>query len=282
MSGKKPNTKKKLKRESNSSDKGKKKSSSKRSPLGRFFHFFLIVIKWFFIISIGLTILYKWINPPITPLMIGRSLREDASIEKKWKDLDEISPYMITAALASEDNRFLGHRGFDFSAIQKALDYNKSHSRTHGASTISQQTAKNVFLWQGRSWLRKGMEVYFTFLIEHIWGKERIMEVYLNVIEMGDGIYGAEAAAHHYFNRSAKKLSSYQAAAITACYPNPRKWNPSHPTGYIQGRISSIQRLMPKMGKVSFDRESRKKARERYLQAEEKRIKKNGGKRIQL
>ena len=282
MAGRKRNTKKISKKESKSKVRGRKKYASKRSFFGKIFHFLLWVVIWFFIISIGLTVIYKWVNPPVTPLMIGRALKEDASINKTWKGLEEISPYMVTAALASEDNRFLGHRGFDFGAIQKALDYNKSHSRTHGASTISQQTAKNVFLWQGRSWLRKGMEVYFTFLIERIWGKERIMEVYLNVIEMGNGIYGAEAAAQHYFNCSAKQLSAYQAAAITACYPNPRRWNPAHPTSYIQGRISSIRRLMPKMGKVAFDKESRRKARERYLQAEEKRIKKNGGKRIQL
>lgn len=212
--------------------------------------------------------------------MAIRSIQGEAR-EKEWKELDEISVYMVQAAIASEDNRFCGHRGFDFSAIQRAVDYNKTHSRTIGASTISQQTAKNVFLWPGRSWIRKGFEVYFTFLIEHLWGKERIMEVYLNVIEMGHGIYGAEAAAQHYFHRPAKNLTAYQSALITACYPNPRKWDPSHPTAYIFARAGHITYLMPKMS-YRFDKESLEKARERYKEAEEKRIEKNNGKRLDL
>ena len=260
--------------------KKRKKSRSKKGR-GRFWKVLGWIVCGFFAFTILLTLIYRWVNPPITPLMIIRSLQGEAR-EKEWKPLDEISVYMVQAAMASEDNRFCGHRGFDFKAIQMAIDYNKTHDKKRGASTISQQTAKNVFLWPGRSWIRKGFEVYFTFLIEHLWGKERIMEVYLNVIEMGHGIYGAEAAAQQYFHRPAQQLTSYQAALITACYPNPRRWNAGHPTAYIYGRAGHIQWLMPKMGKVSFEKEDLKKARERYLEAEKKRIEKNDGKRLKF
>lgn len=213
--------------------------------------------------------------------MLIRS-HQGETIEKEWKNLDEISNNMITAAVASEDNNFYGHRGIDFGAVQKAINYNKIHSKVRGASTISQQTAKNVFLWSKRSWIRKGFEVYYTFLIEQIWGKERIMEVYLNVIEMGHGIYGVEAAAKHYFHRSAKKLNANQSSLIAACFPNPRKWNPAHPTGYIMNRALVIQSLIPKMPPPKFDKEHLEKARERYEKKEKKRIEKNGGKRLQF
>jgi monofunctional biosynthetic peptidoglycan transglycosylase len=172
------------------------------------------------VLSVLIPLLYRWINPFFTPLMLIRKITMDAPIEYKWKNLEDISPYLIDCAVASEDNNFQGHRGFDFGAIQKAID-ERDRGRFRGASTISQQTAKNVFLWTGKSWFRKGLEVYFTFLIETFWSKERIMEVYLNVIEMGKGIYGAEAATQHYFNKSAKNLTQYQAALIVAVFPNP-------------------------------------------------------------
>ena len=165
-----------------------------------------------FLLSIFVTILFRWVNPPVTPLMVIRKVQHGYSIEKKWKPIEEISPNMYKAAIASEDNYFLGHRGFDVIAIDQAVK-EREHGRKRGASTISQQTAKNVFLWPRSSWIRKGFEVYYTFLIETFWSKERIMEVYLNVIEMGPGIYGAEAAAQHYFHCSAKHLSARQAAS---------------------------------------------------------------------
>ena len=256
-----------------------KKSGKKRR--GRFWRILLWIIGGYVAFSLLLTLAYRWVNPPITPLMVGRSLGGEPRM-KSWVPLEDISPKLVQAAVASEDNRFCGHRGFDFSAIQRAIDHNKTHERKWGASTISQQTAKNVFLWPGRSWIRKGFEVYYTFLIEHLWGKERIMEVYLNVIEMGHGIYGAEAASQQYFHCSAKKLNAQQAALLTACYPNPRRWNPAHPTPYIRRSAARIQRLMPKMGRIRFDKESLQKARERYLEAEEKRIAKNDGKRLKF
>ena len=160
---------------------------------------------------------------------------------------------------------------FNIGQIERAMKENEKGKRKLGASTISQQTAKNVFLWPSRSWVRKGCEVYFTFLIEHFWSKERIMEVYLNVIEMGDGIYGCEAAAQHYFHKSAKSLTRREAALITACYPAPLKRNPAKPTAYLNRRATQISALSLKFGKIKFDEESLRKAEERYQKREEKR-----------
>jgi monofunctional biosynthetic peptidoglycan transglycosylase len=203
--------------------------------------------------------------------MLSRAA-DGAAINKTWKNIEDISPHMVAAAIASEDNNFLGHSGFDLVAIEDAIsEYRQGkRRRQRGASTISQQTAKNVFLWQGRSWLRKGLEVYFTFLIENLWSKKRIMEVYLNVIEMGDGIYGAEAASQTYFHISAKKLSKWQSALITACYPNPRKRNPAKPSAYVTKRANQILLLIPKTGNTEFTSENIKAAEERYRKYKEK------------
>lgn len=223
-----------------------------------------------FVLSIAMTVAYRWINPPITLLMISRAF-DGAKIDKTWVPLDQISPNLVRASIASEDNNYLGHRGFDLGAIYDALDERQQGKRQRGASTISQQTAKNVFLWSGKSWIRKGFEVYFTFLIERLWSKERIMEVYLNVIEMGNGVYGAEAAAQHYFGRSAAKITQRQAALIVAAYPNPRQRDPARPTPYLNKRAAQIQRLMPLMGTIAFDNECITEARERYDKYLEKR-----------
>ncbi|MDR0421301.1 MAG: monofunctional biosynthetic peptidoglycan transglycosylase [Prevotellaceae bacterium] len=230
------------------------------------------IILILFLSSILITLAYRWINPPVTPLMLLRAI-DGASINKTWKNIEDISPYMIAAAIASEDNNFLGHDGFDFVAIEDAInEYRQGkRKRQRGASTISQQTAKNVFLWQGRSWLRKGLEVYFTFLIENLWSKERIMEVYLNVIETGDGIYGAEAAAQTYFYVPAKKLNKWQSALITACYPNPRKRNPAKPSTYITNRANQIVLLTYKIGNTEFTATNIKAAKERYRKYREQR-----------
>lgn len=171
---------------------------------------------------------------------------EEGKIDKEWKSLDEISPNLPLAVITAEDQKFEDHLGFDLEAIEKAVKYNEKHKgkKVKGASTISQQTAKNVFLWPGRSWVRKGLEVYFTFLIELCWSKERIMEVYLNVIEMGPGVYGAEAAAIYYFHKPAAKLSRSESAAIAAILPNPLRWSASKPTRYIERKKSWILRHM--------------------------------------
>ena len=239
----------------------KKKKDSLAKKILRWTGRIILVL---FLLSLAITILYRWVNPPITPLMLIRKVSDGESIKKEWVPIENISPALIASAIAAEDNRFLGHRGFDMGAIEKAIDERKAGKRKRGASTISQQTAKNVFLWQRQSWVRKGFEVYFTVLIETFWSKERIMEVYLNVIEMGSGIYGCQAAAQTYFKKDAKKLTAREAALITACYPNPRKWNPARPTPYLEKRVTKIIRLTKLIGKISFDEENLQKAKERY------------------
>jgi monofunctional biosynthetic peptidoglycan transglycosylase len=216
-------------------------------------------VLFFFISTITVTILYRFINPPVTLLMIQRVFEQwgngkDAKMTKKWKHLKDISPSLPTAVVASEDQLFQEHWGFDFKSIEKAYESNQKKKRrtVRGASTISQQVAKNVFLWPGRSWVRKGLEVYFTVLIEVLWDKERIVEVYLNVIEMGDGIYGAEAASQKYFKRSAKKISRSQAALIAAILPNPIKYSATKPSAYILKRQQWILRNMDYIGELKF------------------------------
>lgn len=169
-------------------------------------------------------LLLKWVDPPFTLTQLGSWITGDG-LHRDYVDMDEISSSAKLAMIASEDQLFPDHSGFDWKSIQKAMDYNKRKpNRIKGASTISQQVAKNVFLWQGRSWFRKALETYFTFMIELVWGKKRILEVYLNVSEMGPGIFGIEKAAQVYFKKPASKLTPQQAAIIAACMPNPRKF----------------------------------------------------------
>ncbi|MEO6903658.1 MAG: monofunctional biosynthetic peptidoglycan transglycosylase [Bacteroidia bacterium] len=199
----------------------------------------------FIILSIFSVVLFRWVPVPITPLMLVRCVEQKRAnneiiLKKDWMPLEKISPNLQLAVVCSEDQNFVEHSGFDFKAINNAFKYNQNHKKKRGASTISQQTAKNVFLWQGRSWFRKGLEVYFTFLIEIIWSKERIMEVYLNVIEMGKGIYGAQAAAHYYFHKEASNLSKSESALIAAALPNPIKFSVLNPTAYILKRRAWI------------------------------------------
>lgn len=206
--------------------------------------------------SLLAVVVYRWVPVHLTPLMLSRSVENwgnsDFSTQKKWVPIERISHNMVLAVMASEDNNFMEHSGFDWEAIQRAIEHNKRSKRIQGGSTISQQVAKNVFLWHGRSYLRKGLEVYFTFLIETFWSKERIMEVYLNVIETGNGVYGAEAAARKYFKKPAAKLSKSEAAIIAAILPNPRRWNPNKPTQYILSRQAQIVRLMGLLGEVEL------------------------------
>lgn len=216
----------------------------------KFFRFIFKLVLWFFLISIGLTILYKFVPVPITPLMVIRLVEQASDSEKSmklykdWVSINKISKHAPQAVFASEDQKFMDHNGFDIEEMKKVWESNKTGKRIRGASTISQQTAKNVFLWPGRNLVRKGLEAYFTVLIEFIWGKERIMTVYLNVIEMGEGIYGIEAASQHNFNKPAEKLSRNEAALIAAVLPNPRRWSPARPTPYIRGRQAWILRQM--------------------------------------
>ena len=201
----------------------------------------------FFASTILSVVALRWLPVYATPLMFIRWAQqikagEETRWHHHWVPLDEISPSLSLAVMASEDANFLKHNGFDFKAIEQAAMRNMKHpeKRKMGASTISQQTAKNVFLWPGRSWTRKGLEVYFTALIEVMWGKERIMEVYLNSIEMGDGIYGADAVAEQHFNTTAKKLTKAQCALIAATLPNPRRFNSANPSNYMKKRQKRI------------------------------------------
>lgn len=192
---------------------------------------------------------YRFVPVYVTPLMVIRTIQQITSgdaptCKHTWVSFDMISPYLPMAVIASEDNRFATHHGFDFQAIDKAMQENETRKRPRGASTISQQTAKNVFLWPKSSWVRKGFEVYFTVLIEFCWSKERIMTVYLNSIEMGNGIYGAQAAAKSKFHTTAAKLSKSQCALIAATLPNPIRFDSAHPSAYITKREYHIMRLM--------------------------------------
>jgi monofunctional biosynthetic peptidoglycan transglycosylase len=217
-----------------------------------------ILIIYFVLLSVFSVIVFKFLPIPITPLMIIRCLEQkdekQSCFEKEWVSLNQISPVMPLAVIAAEDQNFEEHFGFDIVAIKKAEQYNEKHKgkRMKGASTISQQTAKNVFLWPSRSWIRKGFEVYFTFLIEIFWSKERIMEVYLNIIETGKGIYGVQAASEKYFKKPASKLNINESARIAAILPNPIKWDPVNPTPRVSKKVSRIIRFMGKLKSEKF------------------------------
>lgn len=192
-----------------------------------------------FILQFLYILLLKWVDPPITLTQLG-SLFAGDGLKRSYVSMKEISPYAKLAVICSEDQLFPDHDGFDFKNIEKAMKHNQKSKSLHGASTISQQVAKNVFLWQGRNWVRKGFEVYFTFMIELIWGKKRILEMYLNVSEMGKGVYGIEAAARHYFNKPAKSLTRLEAARIAACLPNPKIYTIKPLSSHVASRSAWI------------------------------------------
>ena len=222
------------------------------------FRFFGKVLLWWFGITIGITLVYRFVPVPGTPLMLLRLLEEPMPgqqyrLYKDWVPFEEISPNLTKAVIASEDQKFMTHWGFDLEALEKAYKRNqKGKKRKLGGSTISMQTAKNVYLWQGRNLVRKGLEAYFTVLIEALWSKKKILEVYLNVIEMGPGIYGAEAAAQAWFGKPASKLSKREAARIAACLPDPRRRNPARPSGYVAARAGRIQGIMYRLPKEFY------------------------------
>lgn len=223
----------------------------------KIFRFLGKVALWFFGISIFMVIVYKFVPVPITPLMIIRSVEQKTDgkpmvCSHDWVPLEEISTNLQKAVIASEDGTFLTHNGFNFEAIEKAMEANKKGKKLRGGSTISQQTAKNVFLWSGRSYFRKGLEAYFTVLIEFVWGKERIMEVYLNSIEMGDGVYGAQEAARVWYRKDAINLTPREAAGIAVILPNPRKFKASNSSSYINKRKNFIMKQMSYLGKIAY------------------------------
>lgn len=223
----------------------------------RIFRRFLKLCLWFFMASIALVVVYRFVPVPYTPLMFIRLFEQkkadqDMVLSHDWVPLEEISMNMQKAVIASEDGLFLTHNGFDLKAIEKAMKNNEKGKRVKGGSTISQQTAKNVFLWPGRSYIRKAFEAYFTVLIELLWGKERIMEVYLNSIEMGNGVYGVQAASRVWFKKDAKDLTPYEAAAIAAILPNPREYKATNSSRYINGRKEKIKRIMNTVGPIVY------------------------------
>ncbi|MHC3128409.1 peptidoglycan transglycosylase [Brevundimonas sp. GN22] len=210
----------------------------KRRPLLKLFLFILA----FPFLQVAL---FRFVPPPPTILMIEQAIKGNG-LDYRWRSLDDLSPYLVTAAISAEDARFCLHNGFDFEAIQKAMKANekaeaRGSSKMRGGSTITQQTAKNVFLWPGRSYVRKALEAGYSVLIEYGWGKKRIMEVYLNVAEFAPGVYGAEAAAQHWFGKSAKTLSRTEAARLVAVLPSPRRYNAASPGPYVQRRTGRIQ-----------------------------------------
>lgn len=223
-------------------------------------NFLRIVIVTFFVSTILAVVAYKFLPVYVTPLMIIRCVEQIADghsprVEHKWISLDDMSPSMPVAVMGSEDARFLLHHGFDFRQIEHAARQNAAGGKKVGASTITQQTAKNVFLWPGRTWVRKGFEAYFTALIELLWSKQRIMEVYLNSIETGEGIYGVEAVARLHFGKSAKKLTRSECALIAATLPNPRKYSSLKPSKYIIGRKHKIETNMKYIPKFPAENE---------------------------
>lgn len=216
----------------------------------RIFRFLFKALLWFIALSVIWVFIYKYFPVPYTPLMVIQSLTSEKTYDLKheWKSIGEISSEIQLAVICSEDQNFINHNGFDVEAIKKAYENNSKGKKLKGASTISQQTAKNVFLWPQRSWLRKGFESWFTFLIETFWTKERILEVYLNSIEMGEGVFGIEAASKYWFNTTAKNLSRNQSAAIAAILPNPIKFKASPESNYISKRKKWIRLQMKNYG----------------------------------
>ncbi|MFT6210825.1 MAG: monofunctional biosynthetic peptidoglycan transglycosylase [Bacteroidia bacterium] len=219
----------------------KSKPRAKRPWYKRLLRAIFIFVFGLFLLSVAIVVLYRFVPVPVTILQLTRCVEQFENdkpirLKKDWVSLDKISNKLQLAVVCSEDQKFLNHNGFDVEAIEKAIQYNRKGKRVRGASTISQQTAKNVFLWQGRTWVRKGLEVYFTGLIELIWSKQRIIEVYLNVIEMGDGVYGAEMASQRYFKKSASELTTAEAALLASILPNPRIYSATKPSSFMRGR----------------------------------------------
>jgi monofunctional biosynthetic peptidoglycan transglycosylase len=215
-------------------------SDKKKRPLSRFLiRLFASILLGFVTFSILQVATIRFLNPPATPLMVSHWLR-GKGLDFRWRSLSQISPLLQQAVIVSEDQRFLDHQGFDWGEIWQALREYRQKGRRRGASTITMQVARNLYLWHGYSWLRKALEAYYTTLIELLWPKSRILEVYLNIVEWGPEVFGAEAASHRYFRCAASTLTRPQAALLAAVLPNPRRWSPARPTPYIRKRQATI------------------------------------------
>jgi len=232
-------------------------NESRRSKIWRIVKITLLIA---IILPHFLIFFYKFVNPPLTPLMVQRfsqqlfSKERPLNFERDYVSIDDISPNLVNAVVASEDGNFMRHKGFEIPMMKQAYRENQKGRRIRGGSTISMQTAKNAFLPHRRSMVRKAFEAYFTQWIEWIWGKKRIMEVYLNIIEFGDGIYGAEAASQHYFGHSAKELTRNEAAQLAVTLPSPLKRNPAHKTPYFRRQTGVIESRTARYGKVNLDK----------------------------
>ena len=221
-----------------------------KKKTNRFWYITKRVFLWMFVAQFVYIIILRWVNPPITITQIMSSIRGNG-LNRDYVDYENMSTNAKLAVLAGEDQQFPDHNGFDIKAIKLAMKYNKKHpTKIRGASTLSQQVAKNVFLWQHGGYFRKGLEVYFTFMIETFWSKERILEMYLNVAEMGKGVFGIEAAAQNYFNKDAKSLTKYEAAQIAAALPNPVRFTVKPLSSYVAARS---QHLLGQMNNISDD-----------------------------
>ena len=230
----------------------------------KLFRFLIKSLLWFVGLSVLWVLIYRFVPVPGTPLMIIRSLESGDSYETRheWVPLEDISEAAQLAVICSEDQNFMSHNGFDYEAIKRAYKTNLGGKRLSGGSTISQQTAKNVFLWPNRNWFRKGLETWFTFLIETLWSKERILEVYLNSVEMGEGVYGVQAASKFWFNKEAKDLTRHEAASIVVILPNPRVYKASPRSPYLEGRKQWVLLQMNYYGQLKLkenDTDSAKK-----------------------
>jgi monofunctional biosynthetic peptidoglycan transglycosylase len=217
----------------------------------------LIITVGFVTSSVGMTLLFRFVAPPASALMIERRIDSWRSGRKyssqyEWVRFDRIAPAAASAVIASEDQNFLRHYGFDFASIERAIDHDERSNRVRGASTLTQQTAKNMFLWQGRTWVRKGLEAYFTVLLETCWGKRRILETYLNIAEFGDGVYGVEAASQRYFHKPASRLMPEEAAVLAAVLPNPRRLRVNAPSAYVRERQHWILQQMHQLGPLAL------------------------------
>ncbi|HSW54464.1 MAG TPA: monofunctional biosynthetic peptidoglycan transglycosylase [Ignavibacteriaceae bacterium] len=236
----------------------KKKKLNLKQTIKKLPKIILKIFLWFIFLTVLLVLLLKWINPPTSSIMIQRKIEavvlwnERQMIAYEWFSYDDISKQMAIAVIAAEDQNFPFHFGFDFEQIEKAIEQHERGRRLRGASTITQQVAKNLFLWEGRSIIRKGFEAYFTVLIELLWSKERILEVYLNIIETGDMIFGVGAASQIYFKKLPAKLSRSQAALLAATIPNPKRFSARNPSGYIFRRQSWILGQMSSLGGVEY------------------------------
>lgn len=234
---------------------GKKK---KKGWVRRFLRLIGILFLAFFIFSLIQVLIFKWIPPLFTPKMLLNKIEvfvageENKKIYYQWRSYEDISPYMVLAVIAAEDQKFPSHFGFDIEAIEKAIERNKKGENIRGASTISQQVAKNMFCWPSRTYFRKALETYYTVWIELLWSKKRIVEVYVNIAEMGPEIYGAEAAAQQFFNKPASELSRQQAALLAAVLPNPILLSARNPSAYVVGRRNWVVKQMQQLGDKNF------------------------------